>query len=394
MAFSRSANALHSSASMLPSRPPSEAACTPTLCWGAQTLSQRGAVQPFRLNGLVPAPYNAIGTHRGTGYRGNAIDDAIQALFPSLGIGDPAPADPDDLGAETTIASSASARRQHTDFSDLITPHPGWFGPSAPVCLDPFGAGPAGVEVPPSITVTRTDLRWLELDSALEHGWLEADGQVLQANGQLSVTRVAIAPVWYLPGIAQRLQVSEAQLRQALYESTDGLFPDLITRPDLTVFLPPLAATTVDILGSVRTMRRGQGPLALHIDSRHESATDATHTHAGWLQALEACIEMAQAGGVGVMISLPQDSRAAQHLTSQPTRLSAAAQWELRLVPDILQWLGIRRIDQFLSMSYECSDHLARAGVEIVQQIVMSADAEAPLTAVGYRPELAWAKLP
>ena len=36
--------------------------------------------------------------------------------------------------------------------------------------------------------------------------------QVLHAGGDVSVTKIAIDPVWYLPGVAERFGVSETRL--------------------------------------------------------------------------------------------------------------------------------------------------------------------------------------
>src|SRR5260221_14395360 len=55
----------------------------------------------------------------------------------------------------------------------------------------------------------------------------------------------AIEPVWYLPGIAKRFAVAESDLRRSLFEFTGGMFPELVTRPDLEVFLPPIGGITV-----------------------------------------------------------------------------------------------------------------------------------------------------
>lgn len=358
MVFSSSRNALlrpaksgMDSSDMPPSDTP-----VPLLHWGAQTLADRGMVQPFRLNDdLMPAPYNAIGTRRGTGWSGNAMHRALQLAQPSW-----------SAGPQECLPMRQVSRESRADMAVLSAPHPAWFGSTAPVSLDPFGAAPAPLGGRPTITAVKTQLRRLELESALEHGWLEADGTILQASGQLQVTRVTIAPVWYLPGVAHRLQVDEAHLRQRLYQQTDGLFPDLIQRPDLSVFLPPMAETTADILGPVTALRSRTVPLALHLDRREEEPLGYV-THAGRVQALETCIEVAQAGGIGVILGLPPRQVA-------PPLLDPATvvhHWELQLMPDVLHWLGISRIDQFLSVSYDCSDQLTRAGVEIVQQVAL-----------------------
>ena len=57
-----------------------------------------------------------------------------------------------------------------------------------------------------------------------------ADGQVLPPSGAALVTKAAIEPVWYLPGVAQRFGCSETDLRRALFEETGGMYPELVTR--------------------------------------------------------------------------------------------------------------------------------------------------------------------
>jgi hypothetical protein len=63
------------------------------------------------------------------------------------------------------------------------------------------------------------------------------------------VIKIAIDPVWWLPGIAKKFDITEERLRTALYEETGHMFPELVTRPDLDVFLPPISSATVYIIG-------------------------------------------------------------------------------------------------------------------------------------------------
>ena len=50
----------------------------------------------------------------------------------------------------------------------------------------------------------------------------------------------ACLQVWHLSHVAHRFQSDEAELRRLLYEQTGGMFPELVTRPDLKLFLPPI----------------------------------------------------------------------------------------------------------------------------------------------------------
>jgi hypothetical protein len=53
-----------------------------------------------------------------------------------------------------------------------------------------------------------------------------------------------VEPVWYLPGVAARFGIDEGVLRRGLFEDTGGSYPELITRGDLKLFLPPIGILT------------------------------------------------------------------------------------------------------------------------------------------------------
>ncbi len=83
----------------------------------------------------------------------------------------------------------------------------------------------------------------LTKSSNLTH-WLIST-QVLTDDGTSVVTKAAIEPVWYLPGVAKRFGVSERVLRDALFAETNSMYPELISRDDLKIFLPPIGGMTV-----------------------------------------------------------------------------------------------------------------------------------------------------
>ena len=66
------------------------------------------------------------------------------------------------------------------------------------------------------------------------------DGSVLTDDGQSFVTKCAIEPVWFLPGIAERFNVSEQELRESIFRETNSMYPELLTRSELKLFLPPI----------------------------------------------------------------------------------------------------------------------------------------------------------
>jgi len=111
---------------------------------------------------------------------------------------------------------------------------------------------------------------------------------------------------------------------------------------------------------------------------------------------IEICIEMAQKGGVGVVIYNRKEGRALGEVTKflvynarkrQPGGDSAAQYFnrtecvagvqDMRfqeLMPDLFHWLGIARIDRFASMSNMKSDALREQGIEVVEQVPIPED--------------------
>src|SRR5262249_30173199 len=132
--------------------------------------------------------------------------------------------------------------------------------PDRIVSLDPWGHLVAdtfkaeiaeGLDIRPTIAITRARLDLIEMRDALATGRLKADGKAVHANGSLSVVKIAIDPVWYLPGIPQPFGTTEPKLRRTLFEQTAGIYPELVTRPDMRVFLPPIGGVTVYLFGDV-----------------------------------------------------------------------------------------------------------------------------------------------
>ncbi len=71
-----------------------------------------------------------------------------------------------------------------------------------------------------------------ELEESVKSGRLVPDGKVcLNALGELNVTKFAVEPVWYLPGVAERFNIDEGTLRRSLFEHTGGMYPE-VTVPE------------------------------------------------------------------------------------------------------------------------------------------------------------------
>ena len=87
---------------------------------------------------------------------------------------------------------------------------------------------------------------------AVAAGRLVADGKMLRAGGDVVVTKAAIEPVWYLPGVARALRRAPKPSCAARCSSRPAAcIPELVTRGDLEVFLPPIGGQTIYMFGDV-----------------------------------------------------------------------------------------------------------------------------------------------
>ena len=196
--------------------------------WGAADPAERG---PVIGTTTTRGHRNVIGTHSGS-----------YGIYRAL------------AGAAGALARSHPADPTNTTPPEPIGPYPQWSDPDRIVSLDPLGAIvasvfaddiAAGVDIRPTIAVTKAHIDLPEVHAAGAAGRLTPDGTVLKAGGAAVVTKVAIEPVWFLPGVARRFGCSEGELRRTLFEETGGMYPELVTRSDIEVFLPPIGGATL-----------------------------------------------------------------------------------------------------------------------------------------------------
>src|SRR5688572_24966967 len=180
------------------------------IAWDAATPRERG---PVLATANAGSDRNAIGAHGGAYSVYRALAVASGAMDPMVR--------PELVNTHPVVP---------------VGPHPQWSEAGKIVSLDPWGARIA------------EDFA-SEIAEAMRAGRLKADGSVLHETGDVAVTKAAIDPVWHLPGVAARFGVEEQQLRRVLFEQTGGMYPELVTRPDVAVFLPPIGGITLYIFG-------------------------------------------------------------------------------------------------------------------------------------------------
>lgn len=351
--------------------------------WGASDWRDRGPIVGSPRNHKYR---NVIGTHGGS-------YSVYRALAVASGRLDP------DHRADLTNTAPVVP----------MGPHPSWSDPDRIVSLDPYGAfvaeffapnSPEDYDLRPTIAITRAHIQIPELKDEIANGRLKVDGKFLKADGNLVVTKAAIDPVWYLPGIAKRLEVDETDLRHILFQQTGGMFPELVTRRDLQVFLPPIGGTTVYIVGDEAALTDPTKPLAVRVHDECNGSdvfgSDICTCRPYLVHGIEVCIQAAQAGGAGVIVYCRKEGRALGEVTKflvynarkrqeggdradayfLRTECVAGVQ-DMRfqeLMPDVLHWLGITKIDQLVSMSNMKYDAITNSGIQVVQRIPIPPD--------------------
>jgi len=350
------------------------------ILWGAATAADRGPV----IGTVTAAQHrNVIGAHSGSYGIYRALAVAAGRL------------DPEHVPDLT-----------NTSPVEPIGPHPQWSDPDKIVSLDPWGHRTSevfaefiaqGYDIRPTIAVTRAHIFMPELKEAMDKGRLRSDNQVLLPNGNARVTKIAVEPVWHLPGIAKRFEIEETLLRRDLFEYTGGMYPELVTRPDMEVFLPPIGGMTVYVFGEMSRVGNIKFPLACRVHDECNGSdvfgSDICTCRPYLVHGIEMAIEMAQSGGSGVIVYNRKEGRALGEVTKflvynarkrqvggdradqyfKRTECIAGVQ-DMRfqeMMPDVLNWLGIRRIDRLASMSDMKHDALARGGIEVVERVAI-----------------------
>ena len=363
--------------------------------WGAPSPAERGPVVGTTSQ---RSQRNVIGTHSGS-----------YSVYRALAV------------AAGALSRQHKADLTNTAPTDVIGPYPQWSEPGKIVGLDPWGALvadvfaaelAAGYDIRPTIAVTQAHVILPEVIEGLQKGRLKADGKVLTAGGAAMVTKAAIEPVWWLPGVAQRFGCSEADLRRVLFEETGGMYPELVTRSDLEVFLPPIGGQTVYIFGNPRDLANPEVELTARVHDECNGSdvfgSDICTCRPYLTHAIEECIQGAQRGGVGLVSYSRKEGRALGEVTKflvynarkrqvggdtadqyfARTECVAGVQ-DMRfqeLMPDVLHWLGVKRIHRLVSMSNMKYDAIVGSGIAIDQRVnipdeLIPADARVEMTA-------------
>ncbi|WP_372651862.1 GTP cyclohydrolase II [Halobacteriovorax sp.] len=363
--------------------------------WGANNPKERG---PIIATISEMENRNAIGTHSGS-----------YTVYRALSI------------ANGDYPREHRPELENTFSPVVIKPQESWFDPEKIVSIDPWGGHvqelygdyiKEGYNIKPTIAVTQARLHIPEIFEAIDKGRLEIDGDIIAKDKSVKVTKVAFEPVWYLPGIAKRLGINEGELRKILFNETGGMFPELVTRPDLKVLLPPIGSTTAYIFGDVDKLSNPEVELSCRVHDECNGSdvfgSDICTCRPYLTYGIEHATKTAQKGGVGLIVYYRKEGRALGEVTKflvynarkrQEGGDSASNYFKRtecvagvedarfqEFMPDVLQYFGVKRIHNLHSMSNMKYDAIAKSGIEVINRIsipdeLIPADAQVEMEA-------------
>ncbi len=356
---------------------------TPKIIWGANNPHDRG---PVVATVNRPEFKNVIGTHSGS-----------YSIYRAL--------------AKASGQLPADHKADLTDTTPIIdiAPSSSWYDEKKIVSLDPWGATVQrdfkklienGLDLRPTMAITKAHIHLPEIEKKILDKKIKIDKTIVKNEKEISVTKVAIDPVWYLPGLAERFSIEEGELRKSLFQETGGIYPELITRPDLKVMLPPIGSTTAYIFGDHNKLRDPKSPLTVRVHDECNGSdvfgSDICTCRPYLIHGIEECVQTAQNGGSGIIVYFRKEGRALGEVTKflvynarkrqagGDTALNYFKRTECvagvedmrfqELMPDVLHWLGVTKIHKLISMSDMKYNAIVSSGIKVQERISIPDD--------------------
>ena len=178
------------------------------------------------------------------------------------------------------------------------------------------------------------------------------------------------------------------------------------------MFLPPIGGASVYLFGDPALLGRPGTRVACRVHDECNGSdvfgSDICTCRPYLAHGVEVCVAMAQRGGVGVMVYNRKEGRALGEVTKflvynarkRQEGGDRADAYFLRtecvagvsdmrfqeLMPDVLHWLGVSRIDELVSMSNMKFGPIVDSGIEVVKRVpipdgLIPADAQVEMDA-------------
>jgi len=255
------------------------------------------------------------------------------------------------------------------------------------VTFDPMGM----YAHPPTIASCKARLDIPELKD------LEPDGEVVLDSREIVSAKCAVYYAWNLPALAVRLEMTEEEFRQALFKySNDRRLLD----PKIRTYIPAVGGCTIYTFGDARKIRDPKTEIVVRVHDECIGSdvfgSDICSCRPYLIFALRQAVQCAQRGGVGVVVYFRKEGRSLgevikfrvynarinQEGGDRPEMYfhhteAIAGIRDARfqtMMPDVLNWMGIRRIDRLCSMSNEKYEAITGAGIKVMQRVDLPDD--------------------
>jgi len=173
------------------------------------------------------------------------------------------------------------------------------------------------------------------------------------------------------------------------------MFPELVTRPDLKLLLPPIGSTTVYIFGNPADLSNPEVELTCRVHDECNGSdvfgSDICTCRPYLMWGIEDAVRTAQRKGVGIIAYYRKEGRALGEVTKflvynarkrQEGGDSAATYFHRtecvagvqdarfqELMPDVLHYFGIKVIHNLHSMSNMKYDAIVGSGIKVINRI-------------------------
>ncbi|KAJ3120470.1 hypothetical protein HK100_012785 [Physocladia obscura] len=252
-----------------------QAGITPIpLIWGHSNPHTRGPIVASRIPSSMKLR-NAVGAHGGA-----------YSIYHALAI------------AIRELDAAHTPNLHNTEPVCKIGPFPSWNDPECIVSLDPWGHVimdvykddlAKGIDIRPTIAITKAHMKLLEVEEAVRKGRLIVDGKIVVNDlGDLMVTK-------------------------------GGMYPELITRPDLKVFLPPIGGLSIYIMRPPEYLSDPSKVLTLRVHDECNGSdvfgSDICTCRPYLIYGIEEAVKTAQNGGIGLIVYFRKEGCALGEVT-------------------------------------------------------------------------------
>jgi len=244
---------------------------------------------------------------------------------------------------------------------------------------------------PPTIAACKAKLDIPELKD------LRMDGEIVLPSNEIVTSKCAISYAWNIPLMAERVGLGEQELREALHKfSHDSRLLD----PKVKTYLPAVGGLTIYTFGDARKLKDERTEVCVRVHDECIGSdvfgSDICSCRPYLIFALREAVECAQRGGVGVVVYFRKEGRSLGEVIKfrvynarvnqdggdrpemyfHHTEAIAGirdARFQT-MMPDALNWMGIRRIDLLCSMSNEKYEAITGAGIQVMKRVDLPAN--------------------